>query len=1167
MTSVLPPALNFSESEEEICKKWSSEDTFHTQDRLAAERGDKVYTFYDGPPFATGLPHYGHILAGTIKDVVTRYACLTGHRVSRRAGWDCHGLPVEYEIDQMLGIKHRDDVLAMGIDKYNAECRKIVTRYTKEWESTVTRLGRWIDFENDYKTMDVTFMESVWWVFGELWRKNLVYLGCKVMPYSTKCSTPLSNFEAGLNYKDVSDPAVVVSFPVTNPAEYEGISLLAWTTTPWTLPSNLALCVNAEMDYVVIEDLTNDSKPKYIILKERLVQLYPKISSKKFKGPAEGKLYNILKTVKGVDLVGLAYTPLFDFFKEHEGAKEFWRVVADPYVTSDGGTGIVHQSPAFGEDDYRVCMSNGIISKEMDIPCPVDASGLFTEEVPLVEGIHVKEADLALMDTLKSIGRLVQKGSINHSYPYCWRSDSPLIYRTIPSWFVNVESFRDRILECNESTRWVPDAVKTGRMRGWLREARDWAVSRNRFWGTPIPIWHNSETNEYICISSRQELAELAGIDVETITDIHREFMDKITIPSKKHPGTVLVRVDEVFDCWFESGSMPYAQRHYPFVEKDDFESQFPADFIAEGLDQTRGWFYTLQILATALFDKPAFKNLIVNGLVLASDGKKMSKRLKNYPDPNLVISKYGADALRMYLINSPVVRAESLKFQEKGVLGVVKEVFLPWYNAFRFFMQNVSRKGEFVPDMAKVVTSTNPTDVWIQALTQGLIKYVHEEMSAYRLYTVMPALVSYINQLTNWYVRLNRDRLKGSEGSEKDTDLALQVLYNVLLDVTQLMAPFTPFITEFFYQHLRKLQPSYSERVDGGGISNPVKAGKSDSVHFLKLPMYDESRLNENVVHAMSTLQNVVELARTCREKRNISLRTPIKSLTIILRNPSAHLLDQLNGPLRGYILSELNAWDINIVGKEVEMEWVKLTMLPNFAVLGKKLGKKIGEVKKYLTKMSHQDAAKALEIGHISVGDITIDCKTEVLTKLSFCRQGDMWESGQKDAGDIVVAIDCTQDESILNAGKAREFISHVQQLRKSAGLDITDSVEVFFTEDDGISGAKKAIEENKNIFLGKLRTYPVSKDLMPDWSVVLDQGSFDVGGSKVEIFITRPAISVKEGILETQLQFLSLMDPNQVEENETISCVIDGESHLLVEGSDFWKSAARMISSKEV
>jgi len=883
---------------------------------------------------------------------------MTGRHVERRAGWDCHGLPVEYEIDQMLNITHRDQVLAMGIDKYNQTCKSIVTRYTQEWETTITRLGRWIDFKNDYKTMDPTFMESVWWVFKTLFDKNLVYQGYKVMPFSTACGTPLSNFEAGLNYKDVRDPAIVVTFPLLLDKEEEDKTtcLVAWTTTPWTLPSNIALCVHPTMEYIKILDVK--SGIQYILAKARLCQLYPIINNKKkWKPEMAGEYYQIVDTFPGSSLVGKRYVPLFDFFVSDNNAKEYFRVVSDPYVTDDAGTGIVHQAPAFGEDDYRVCLAHGIILKGNDLPCPVDGNGMFTSKVPFVQGLHVKKADETIMHTLKDMGRLLQKDNLDHSYPYCWRSDTPLIYKAVPSWFVKVEEIRDNIVANNVKTYWVPNFVKEGRFHNWLVDARDWAVSRNRFWGTPIPVWASDDMSEVICIGSIDELERLSGIRV---FDLHRETVDSITIPSKKNPGTVLKRIDEVFDCWFESGSMPYAQKHYPFENKDKFEEGFPADFIAEGLDQTRGWFYTLMVLSTALFNEPAFKNLIVNGLVLASDGKKMSKRLKNYPDPMHVINKYGADALRLYLINSPVVRAEPLKFQESGVLGIVKEVFLPWYNAFRFFLQNVDRwvgetKTAFIPTAEGIRKSVNPTDIWILAATQGLIKFVHEEMQAYRLYNLLPALVQFLTQLTNWYVRLNRDRLKGMESDDNDTEVGLQVLYDVLLDVTRIMAPFTPFITEFFYQHLRKLQPSYSLSHSGGGSSNPIYPGKSDSIHFLSLPTFDESRLNEESVESMQTLQAIVELGRNAREKRNISLKTPVKSVVVILRNANSYVIESLIGPLKNYILSELNAWDFTIVSKADEQHWVTLSLTPDFSLLGKKLGSKMNAAKIFINKMSH--------------------------------------------------------------------------------------------------------------------------------------------------------------------------------------------------------------------
>ena len=1172
-----PDKFDFPATETETLEQWKAADTFKRS--LELSEGRKLFSFYDGPPFATGLPHYGHILAGTIKDIVTRYAHQTGHHVERRFGWDCHGLPVEFEIDQKLGIKGRDDVMAMGIPAYNKECRSIVSRYCKEWETVVTRLGRWIDFKNDYKTMEPWYMESVWWVFQTMFKKGLVYRGFKVMPFSTACNTPLSNFEANLNYKDAKDPAVIVSFPLVDEPE---TSLLAWTTTPWTLPSNLGLCVHPTLLYIKIKDVASGSV--YIVGESRLVSLYPKSVKKGYKG---GEFEKLGAPFAGSTLKGKRYTPLFDYFSPDgphatESAAQYWQVMNDTYVTDDSGTGIVHQAPAFGEDDYRVCMAAGLVAKGEQPPCPIDVNGRFTDVVPEWKGQHVKDADDGICAALKAKGRLVSKGSIIHSYPFCWRSDTPLIYRTIPSWFVNVEAVKEKLIANNMQTHWVPAFVQEKRFHNWLADARDWAISRSRYWGTPLPLWVSADFEEVVCIGSIEELFEKSG---ERVTDLHRESIDHITIPSARPGQPPLTRVDEVFDCWFESGSMPYAQQHYPFENKDKFEKSFPADFIAEGLDQTRGWFYTLMVISTALFDKPAFKNLIVNGLVLASDGKKMSKRLKNYPDPTLVVDKYGADALRLYLIDSPVVRAEPLRFTEDGVLDVVKTVFLPWFNAFRFFAQNARRLPDWKPDFGAAKASANTMDTWILASLQGLIKFVHAEMNpGYRLYTVVPRLLDFIRDLTNWYVRLNRKRLKGDAdaGGEAEARVALSCLYEVLLTMSLIMAPFTPFFAEHLYQKLRAVHPA---RDDAAAAEDAV--GRSASVHFVMLPAFDASRLDEAKEAQMRHLQAVVELGRKVRERRNISLKIPVRSVTVVCPTPAT--LDAIRG-VEAYVLSELNARELHLTTDEET--WCTLSAVPNNKTLGKRLGKALKDVKKHIAQLGHAEVTAFMRSGTITIGGHELTAAAgDLEVHRAFKGDKDAYEADTTPDGTCMAVVDVRPDAELLAAGTVRELVNRVQKLRKSSGLAVEDKVHVYFEEAEEEKEEKEEKEEEEkqgssvvegkapavaNITaalklpgslaiaraaLGGGSVTPMPARLCPAHAVELGREVCDMGAGNapLTVVLVRPCLSFKAGVDGTPASiFASSLAYAGAAAAPSLAAVIDGKEVALANGVDYFPDA---------
>ncbi|KPK32493.1 MAG: isoleucyl-tRNA synthase [Chlamydiae bacterium SM23_39] len=992
--------------EERIAEFWEKNNIFEKS--VDSRKDNPLFSFYDGPPFATGLPHYGHILPGTIKDLIPRYKTMKGYYVPRRFGWDCHGLPVENEIEKAKQLSGALEIEKFGIANFNEECRKIVLRYTEEWKKIVFRFGRWVDFNNTYKTMDITFMESVWWVFKELWKKDLIYEGFKVMPFSAQLGTPLSNFEANLNYREVEDPSITVAFESSEEKENY---FLAWTTTPWTLISNLALTVKEDLDYVKVKDLS--SNKNYILAKER-VKFYFKDN------------FEIVKKYKGKDLVDKRYIPLFPYFEDRRKNGAF-RIISAEYISTEEGTGIVHTAPAFGEQDFFTCQK-----AKIDIVCPIDANGRFTHEAPDFEGVLVKDADNKIISILKEKGNIFKIGKVKHRYPFCWRSDTPLIYKAVTTWFVSVEEIKDVIIASNEQIYWVPAHIKYGRFGKWLENARDWAISRNRYWGTPIPIW-KSEKGKMVIFGSIKELEDRVKVKIK---DLHRHYIDDITFTFE---GEKYKRIEEVFDCWFESGSMPYAQNHYPFENKEQTEKAFPADFIAEGLDQTRGWFYTLNVLSSALFKKPAFKNVVVNGIVLAEDGTKMSKRLKNYPEPTEIINHFGADAMRLYLMNSPAVKGEDLCFSSKGVELILRQALIPLWNSY-LFLSTYSKIYKWTPKILDFKKPQSNIDRWILSVLQKLIFEVDRNLEKYDLNKAVEALIHFIDRLTNWYIRRSRARFWQDEDT-LDRREAFETLYRVLLTFIKVAAPFIPFITEAIYLELKTKE-------------------MKESVHLCDFPNLLDQLIDKSLEEEMRLTQKVVSLGHFLRKKEKLKVRQPLCKAYIVCKDKE--LLKNLKKQ-RDLILEELNVKKIEFL--EEDTEFVKLNIKPNFKILGKRVGELMPKVKDKIVKFD-QDKIKAVEKNNvvIEIDNKKIEISPRDVEVKRVAKEGFIATSEDN----LTIALDIQLTKDLILEGIAREIVNKINSMRKEHNFEVTDRIKVIFDTTDLV---KKSFEKHKKYILGEI------------------------------------------------------------------------------------------------
>lgn len=1027
---------SFDDREKRILKFWEERKIF--QKSIEERMDHPFFSFYDGPPFATGMPHYGHLLAGTIKDVIPRYKTMKGYCVPRRFGWDCHGLPVENEIEKAHNLSGAKSIESFGIADFNEECRKIVLRYTEDWKNVVKRMGRWVDFDHVYKTMDKSFMESVWWVFKQLYDHGLIYEGHKVVPYSAKLGTPLSNFEAGENYKEVDDPSLTVAFKVK---DAENTFLLTWTTTPWTLISNLAILAGPEVDYVKVEDKKDG---RHFILAKACLKTY-------YKNDDE---YEIIEEFKGEKLNDIHYVPIFDYFADRVNSGAF-RVVMEESISTEEGTGLVHAAPAFGEVDFFACMREGI-----ELVCPVDGNGQFTDRIPEYKGLFVKDADKQIIKRLKEEKKVVHHGTCRHRYPFCWRSETPLIYKAVHSWFVSVEKIKDKLVRANQQIHWTPGHLKYGRFGKWLEGARDWAISRNRYWGTPIPLWRTDD-GETMVIGSIEELEELTG---ESVSDLHRHYIDDLSFTIE---GKTYRRIPEVFDCWFESGSMPYAQVHYPFENRDHFQETFPADFIAEGLDQTRGWFYTLSILAVALFDRPAFKNVIVNGIVLAEDGTKMSKRLRNYPDPLKVVHHYGADAIRLYMMHSPAVKGDDLRFSEKGVELVLRQILIPMWNAYSFFI-TYARIYSWAP-LEAVEKPEATIDQWIISKLNKLIKDVDEGMDAYDLSRAVEPFVSFIDQLTNWYIRRSRRRF-WQEKASQDREEAFATLYQVLLQLTKIAAPFVPFISEAMYRNLR------SEAMP-------------ESVHLCDFPVYYLSARDKELETTMQAVQDVVSMGHALRKENQLKVRQPLQTAHIACGNDKTLEFLKKHQHL---IAEELNVKSVEF-GTD-EKRFVSLKAKPNFRILGKKVGKLMPQAKATIESFDQEKLAILLDKGVLA---IELNGEEVILTPEDVQVEREVHEGMiAANAGNITIALDTTLTEELQLEGLAREIVNKINTMRREAGFDITDRIDVKI----------KATEKLKQSY-GRHKEYINNEILSLSFDFVDNSGrEWDLNGEQTKIEVTK-------------------------------------------------------------